>query len=122
MSDVRFDQAAFATHDVTNQPPPLIDYNLFSSDQALHEAVLREGAGAAASRLADFGRKLGRAETIEWGFQANRFPPVLQSFDRFGQRRDAVEFHPAWHALMGRVPRRCTCCPRSRRACSVRSP
>jgi putative acyl-CoA dehydrogenase len=92
--------ASFVTHDVLNQPPPLVDYDLFSSDQALGEAVRREGAGWATVRLGAFGRGLGRAETIEWGFQANRNPPALHSFDRFGRRRDIVEFHPSWHSLM----------------------
>ena len=90
----------FATHEVLNQPPPLVDYDLFGSDRALQEGVAREGADWARERLAGFGRTLGRAETIDWGFQANRNPPVLQSFDRYGRRRDAVEFHPAWHSLM----------------------
>ena len=89
-----------ATHDVHNQPPPLTDYDLFASDRALSEAVAREGGGWANASLGDFGRRLGRAETIDWGFQANRNPPVLQSFDRYGRRRDVVEFHPAWHSLM----------------------
>jgi len=31
---------------------------------------------------------------------ANRNPPILHSFDRYGNRRDEVEFHPAWHELM----------------------
>ncbi|HZB90957.1 MAG TPA: isovaleryl-CoA dehydrogenase [Stellaceae bacterium] len=92
--------AGFATHEVMNQPPPLVDYDLYATDRALQEAVRREGASWAEERLAGFGQALGRAETIEWGFQANRNPPVLQSFDRYGQRRDAVEFHPAWHSLM----------------------
>src|ERR1700730_17594771 len=87
-------------HEVLNQPPPLADYDLFSSDRALGVAVRREGADWAVERLGDFGRSLGRTAPIEWGFQANRAPPVLQSFDRYGQRRDAVEFHPAWHSLM----------------------
>src|SRR4029079_8987840 len=26
--------------------------------------------------------------------------PVLHTHDRFGHRRDEVEFHPAWHELM----------------------
>ncbi|HZD25569.1 MAG TPA: acyl-CoA dehydrogenase family protein, partial [Alphaproteobacteria bacterium] len=37
---------------------------------------------------------------IEWGRQANRFPPELRTFDRFGQRIDEVDFHPAYHELM----------------------
>jgi putative acyl-CoA dehydrogenase len=92
--------ADFTTHEVFNQPPPLVDYNLFKSDRALVEAVAREDGGWAVEPLANFGRRLGSAETIEWGFQANRASPVLQTHDRFGRRRDIVEFHPAWHQLM----------------------
>ncbi|HLJ62706.1 MAG TPA: isovaleryl-CoA dehydrogenase [Stellaceae bacterium] len=91
---------AFTTHEVFNQPPPLIDYNLFTGDRALQEAVSREGAGWAASALTAFGQTLGSAQTIEWGVEANRSSPVLHTVDRFGHRRDEVEFHPAWHALM----------------------
>ncbi|MGO8916919.1 MAG: isovaleryl-CoA dehydrogenase [Stellaceae bacterium] len=100
MSDGTASAAEFATHEVFNQPPPLVDYNLFTSDGALQDAVAREGGGWALERLTGFGQALGRAETIDWGFQVNRTPPVLQSFDRYGRRRDTVEFHPAWHSLM----------------------
>ncbi len=89
-----------ATHDVLNQPPPLVDYDLFSSDRALTEAVRYQGAGWAEADLAALGTTLGRAETIEWGVQANRNPPELRAFDRYGNRHDKVEFHPAWHELM----------------------
>jgi putative acyl-CoA dehydrogenase len=89
-----------ATHEVLNQPPPLIDYNLFASDRALAAAVRSEGAGWAAAELDALGARLGSAETIEWGFQANANPPVLRAFDRYGHRQDKVEFHPAWHRLM----------------------
>jgi putative acyl-CoA dehydrogenase len=37
------------------------------------------------------------------GDAANRNRPVLKLFDRFGARRDEVEFHPAWHELMRRL-------------------
>jgi putative acyl-CoA dehydrogenase len=100
MNDATATSAGFTTHEVFNQPPPLVDYNLFTGDRALQEAVQREGAAWAAERLAGFGQALGRAETIDWGFQANRNPPVLQGFDRYGRRRDTIEFHPAWHSLM----------------------
>ncbi len=91
----------FVTHEVFNQPPPLIDYNLMTSDRALREAIPREGAAWAQEELVRFGQLLGSSDTIEWGFQANRNPPKLESFDRYGSRRDTIEFHPAWHALMG---------------------
>jgi putative acyl-CoA dehydrogenase len=100
MSDPDTGAPSFATHEVFNQPPPLVDYNVFASDRALVEAVEREGGGWAKERLSAFGARLGRGETIEWGFQANRNPPTLQTFDRFGKRRDTVEFHPAYHQLM----------------------
>lgn len=90
----------FRTHEVLNQSTPLADYDLYSSDRALVEAAAREGADWAAVRLGAFGQALGAAETIQAGVLANRNPPILHSFDRFGRRRDAVEFHPAWHALM----------------------
>src|SRR5580704_15479912 len=88
------------THEVFNQPPPLVDYNLYEGDRVLREAVAREGAAWAENHLRAFGQRLGSAEVIEWGVQANRNPPVLHSFDRYGRRRDAVEFHPTWHQLL----------------------
>src|SRR5215469_4671256 len=88
------------THDVLNQPPPLEDYDLFAGDRALCEAVEREGAGWAAAELSALGRRLGSSETIALGFAANRYPPELKTFDRYGNRRDEVVFHPAWHRLM----------------------
>jgi putative acyl-CoA dehydrogenase len=90
----------FDTHEVGNQPPPLADLDLFATDRALVEAVAREGAGWARDELSGFGRRLGSAETLELGRLANAHPPILHSFDRFGRRRDEVEFHPAWHAIM----------------------
>src|SRR5579883_2261604 len=86
--------------DITNQPPPLEPYDLFASDRVLREAVPREQAGWAQADLAVLGRKLGEAATIRLGFEANRNPPVLRAFDRYGHRIDEVDFHPAWHALM----------------------
>ena len=49
------------THSVTNQPPPLADYDLFSTDPALSGAVAAEGAIWAADSLTSFGRRLGQA-------------------------------------------------------------
>lgn len=87
-------------HEVLNQPPPLADYNLFSTDRALREAVACEGAGWACAELEAFGQEVGTAEAIEWGALANEHPPVLHTHDRYGNRRDEVTFHPAWHNVM----------------------
>jgi putative acyl-CoA dehydrogenase len=88
------------THEVLNQAPPLAEYNLFSTDRVLSEALDREGAGWARPRLEEFGRLTGTEEAIRWGFQANENTPVLHTHDRFGHRIDEVEFHPAWHQVM----------------------
>jgi putative acyl-CoA dehydrogenase len=82
-----------------NQPPPLEGYNLFRSDRALVDAVRREGAEWADAQVSRVGALLG-GEPLVWGHQANAHPPVLRTHDRFGERIDEVEFHPAWHAMM----------------------
>lgn len=90
----------FSTHTVFNQPPPLVDYNVFTQDAALVESVQREGAGWAQDRLSHIGAFAGREEVIQWGFDANTYEPVLQTHDRYGHRIDEVTFHPAYHHLM----------------------
>lgn len=87
-------------YETDNHPHDLVDYNLFSSNAALVDALEREGAGAGRERLARLGERLGTRAMFELGDAANRNPPVLKAFDRFGARRDEVEFHPAWHELM----------------------
>ena len=84
----------------SNQPPPLVDYNLFDSDLPLREALEREGAWWAEPMVSELGRLAGTEEAIEWGFQANANPPRLRTHDRFGERIDEVEFHPSWHRLL----------------------
>ena len=90
----------FDTHQVRNTVAPLEDFNLFTADPALREAVLREGGGAQADALEALGRLLGRRETLDLARLANQYPPTLHNFDRAGNRIDEVEFHPAWHGLM----------------------
>jgi putative acyl-CoA dehydrogenase len=91
------------THEVTNQPPALENYNLFEQDRALQEAVTREGAAAAVADLTRFGNWAGSASTIELGFQANANKPAFDTHDRFGHRVDQVNFHPAYHQLMAKA-------------------
>jgi putative acyl-CoA dehydrogenase len=89
-----------STRDVTNQPPPLVDYNLFDADLPLRESLEREGGSWAHDMVHELGRLAGTEEAIAWGFQANDNPPQLHTHDRFGNRIDEVEFHPSWHRLM----------------------
>jgi putative acyl-CoA dehydrogenase len=89
-----------ATHEVLNQPPPLAGYDVFGEDPVLVEAVEREGAGFALDELHELGRLAGSAEAIDWGTTANTNPPLLRTHDRYGNRIDEVEYHPAYHRLM----------------------
>jgi putative acyl-CoA dehydrogenase len=82
-----------------NQPPPLEAYDAYSENAPLVEAVRREGGAWAEERLAALGRLSG-GPLLEQGRLANEHPPVLRSHDRFGERIDEVEFHPAWHELL----------------------
>jgi putative acyl-CoA dehydrogenase len=95
------DRFLAATHEVLNQPAPLENYNMFSGDRVLQEGVAREGAGWAGNELTDFGARAGAAETLALGHLANKFPPEFDSHDRFGRRVDRIDYHPAYHALMG---------------------
>jgi putative acyl-CoA dehydrogenase len=85
--------------EVSNQPPPLEPYNLFDSDIVLREAVAREGVPSPG--LNTMGQVFGTPEVVALGFAANKNPPQLKTFDRYGHRIDEVEFHPAWHELLG---------------------
>ena len=88
------------THEVTNQAPPLVGHDLFSTDVALVAALRREGAAWAEDRVRALGVLCGQPETLALGALANDHPPVLHTHDRYGHRVDEVEFHPSYHALM----------------------
>ncbi|WP_248965851.1 isovaleryl-CoA dehydrogenase [Sphaerisporangium perillae] len=87
------------THEVTNQVPPLTGHDV-SADPALVEGVNREDADWALGELRALGTLAGSAKAQEWGRLANENPPVLRTHDRYGNRIDEVDFHPAWHELM----------------------
>lgn len=96
---------AATTHTVSNQAPPLLGYDVFGADRVLTEAVERhlpaEVLDEARDGLVELGRSAGSAQAAEWGAQANENPPRLRTHDRYGHRVDEVEFHPAWHRLLG---------------------
>jgi putative acyl-CoA dehydrogenase len=88
------------THDVANQVPPLAGYDVFGADAALVEALDRDGASWASDELHELGRLAGAAASLELGRLAEANRPVLQTHDRYGNRIDVVEYHPAYHQLM----------------------
>ena len=91
------------TAEVLNQSVPLVGYNLFSSHPALIEALAREGVAPDRAALTALGERLGTVTMFTLGDAANRNPPQLHAYDRYGARRDEVEFHPAWHELLRRL-------------------
>ncbi|MGN8548282.1 acyl-CoA dehydrogenase family protein [Bradyrhizobium sp. 13971] len=93
-------QAPFATHDVFNQSPPFENVDLFTVDAPLAAAIAANGGAAATAELSDFGKHWGSAAMAERGRVANENTPKLRLFDARGNRRDEVEFHPAYHELM----------------------
>lgn len=97
--------SGYATHEVRNQPPERVGFNAFTTDPALGAAVQVFGAGWAHERLHEAGTLVGSAHVQALARDANRFTPELQTHDRFGHRIDWVQFHPAWHELMGMVRR-----------------
>jgi putative acyl-CoA dehydrogenase len=90
----------YKTHTVFNQAPPLEGVDVFESNTPLVEATEREGAGWVRERASALGKLIGGEPQQQWGRLANENKPILRTHDRFGNRIDEVEFHPAWHKLM----------------------
>jgi putative acyl-CoA dehydrogenase len=88
------------THEVLNQPPPLVDYNAFEADVPLREALVREGGEWGIDRLRDTGAVAGSEEAREHSRRAERNEPILHQHDRYGNRVDQVELDPSWHWIL----------------------
>jgi putative acyl-CoA dehydrogenase len=93
-------QSHLETHEVTNVPPPFAGRNFYAEDRALREAARLHGGNWVEEPLLALGAAVGSEEVLQWGDEANRYPPELQTFDRFGRRLDEVRFHPSYHRLM----------------------
>jgi putative acyl-CoA dehydrogenase len=89
--------ASGSTHDVSNQAPPIVPYNVFDADVPMREALEREGGGWGIDRLRDTGELAGSAGAIEHAERAERNEPRLRTHDRYGNRIDEVELDPSWH-------------------------
>lgn len=96
MSDVA---TARATHEVLNQASPATGWNAFSDDRLL-VALADKYAPWVKDKATRLGAHAGDEATQELARLANRNTPELKTHDRFGNRIDWVEFHPAWHELM----------------------
>ncbi|WP_402844070.1 acyl-CoA dehydrogenase family protein [Microbacterium sp. GXS0129] len=90
-----------STHTVHNQAAPREGLNEYLVNRPLAEGVTTFGAGWATAELTATGELVGTA-----GFQhdaelANTVEPRLLTFDRWGNRLDEVEYHPAYHSIIG---------------------
>ena len=88
------------THEVFNQPAPLVDTNLFATNRAMQAALKFNAPALDTAPLHALGAVVGSAEMQLHARLANVHTPQLKSHNRFGQRIDQVEFHPSYHALM----------------------
>lgn len=91
------------THDVLNQSTPLVGLNLLDSDPLLGELIKRYNGDRYVQGLWHYGQFAGSEHAAQLAVEANRNEPVLHTHSRFGDRRDEVTFHPAWHELMGKA-------------------
>jgi putative acyl-CoA dehydrogenase len=87
------------THTVTNQVPPLENYNPASSP-VLIEALIREGGQWGVDDVTELGAISGSHQAQRWGELADRNQPILHTHDSTGHRIDEVEYDPAYHELM----------------------
>ncbi|WP_422086617.1 isovaleryl-CoA dehydrogenase [Variovorax sp.] len=88
------------THEVFNQPAPLVDYNLFDTNRPLRDALKFNAPALQTTQLHELGSTLGSAGMQAHARLANIHTPELHTHDRFGRRIDEVEFHPSYHVLM----------------------
>ena len=88
------------THEIFNQSQPLADVNLWRINRPLRDALALLAPGLATAGLDALGAEMGSAAMQQHARLANQHGPVLQTHDRSGRRRDEVEFHPSYHALM----------------------
>lgn len=90
---------AAETHEVFNQPTPLEAYNAYDSDLALQHWLAVFNGDWHGEAVSEYGALVG-GDLIQAGFDANKYKPEFQPHNRFGQRIDQVDFHPAYHQLM----------------------
>jgi putative acyl-CoA dehydrogenase len=91
---------AAATHEVFNQPAPLVDANLFAINRPMQAALKFNAPALDTAPLQKLGQVAGSGEMQAHARLANVHTPQLKTHSRFGHRIDQVEFHPSYHALM----------------------
>lgn len=88
------------THKVFNQAPPRAEVNEYTMNKALIESVDAFGSADMHEELTAIGEHVGTSEYQHDADLANRNTPIHHAFDRWGNRIDEIEFHPAYHKIM----------------------
>ncbi|HSV83431.1 MAG TPA: isovaleryl-CoA dehydrogenase [Ramlibacter sp.] len=88
------------THEVFNQPQPLVNRDLFETNRALRDALRLNAPDLVTAPLQQLGRLAGSEAMQAHARLANVHTPELHTHDRWGRRIDEVEFHPSYHVLM----------------------
>lgn len=88
------------THEVLNQAPPRVDVDEFALNPALQEALATFAPAANSEWFHEIGRHVGTERYQHDAELANTLTPVHHSHDRWGNRVDEIEFHPAYHRIM----------------------
>jgi putative acyl-CoA dehydrogenase len=86
---------------MTNQAPPRTDLDEYRTNVVLVEAVEGHDASWAHDQLSTVGELVGSASFQQDADLANRQHPTLRAFDRWGGRIDEVDYHPAYHRILG---------------------
>ena len=89
------------TDEVLNQPPSAAGGNAWRGDPLLIQ-IAEDFSAPVRKDLDGLGRFVLSQEALETARLANVDVPVLRTHDRQGRRIDAVDYHPAYHALMRR--------------------
>ncbi|MEO7124808.1 MAG: acyl-CoA dehydrogenase family protein [Nakamurella sp.] len=85
---------------VTNQAAPRVDIDEYGTNIALVESVAQLAPHADTAELSRIGQLVGSADFQHDAALANRVIPALSTHDRWGNRVDHVEFHPAYHRII----------------------
>ncbi|NDZ97521.1 DNA alkylation response protein [Streptomyces sp. SID6673] len=88
------------THAVLNQSAPRRDINEYELNTVLREAVRRHDGGWADDELREIGALVGSEQFQHDAHLANTITPELHTHDRWGNRIDEVEYHPAYHRII----------------------
>ena len=89
------------THVVHNQAAARSDINEYTANTALVEAVEQFAPHADVQTLTEIGAHVATAEFQHAAEIVNTQIPQLHTHDRWGHRIDHIEFHPAYHDIIG---------------------